>query len=97
MRWCTAGRGLGKQLPAMLEFMRGAAILGHNVRFDLSFLAAEFRRQRRSMEADLPDAPVLDTVRMARRRFAGAGTDCRDCPGGWGSNRRRRIGRWPTR
>ena len=32
------------QLPRALELMQGALIVGHNVRFDLSFLRREFRR-----------------------------------------------------
>src|SRR5436305_2038796 len=31
-------------LPGMLELMRGTALVGHNVRFDLSFFHKEFRR-----------------------------------------------------
>src|SRR4051794_14961470 len=30
------------QFEAMLAILKGAAILGHNIRFDLSFLHAEF-------------------------------------------------------
>src|SRR5205823_14040571 len=33
-----------QQLPAALSLLQGAMILGPNVRFDLSFLAKEFRR-----------------------------------------------------
>src|SRR6476620_7456261 len=29
------------QLPAAMQLLRGAAVLGHNVRFDLSFLRKE--------------------------------------------------------
>src|SRR6478735_10604551 len=31
-----------EQLPRAMDLLRGAAILGHNVRFDLSFLRKEF-------------------------------------------------------
>src|SRR3954451_13927897 len=34
------------ELPRMLELLRGAIVIGHNVRFDLSFLRKEFRRAR---------------------------------------------------
>ena len=34
-------------LSRVIELMSGAAVIGHNVRFDLSFLAGEFRRCRR--------------------------------------------------
>jgi DNA polymerase III epsilon subunit family exonuclease len=62
-----------KQLPQLLEVMSGAIVLGHNVRFDLSFLAREFRRAGCEIEATLGPAPVLDTVRIARRRFGRGG------------------------
>ncbi len=58
----------------MLDMMSGAAIIGHNVRFDLSFLLREFRKA----QIDLPQqlgitTPVFDTVRIARRRFGRGG------------------------
>src|SRR5690606_4869249 len=61
------------QLPAMMELLRGALILGHNVRFDLSFLNREFRGCGRGIVQELQDAPVLDTVRSARRRVGRGG------------------------
>lgn len=61
------------QLPAAMELLRGAIVLGHNVRFDLSFLGKEFHRSGREIAADLSNAPVLDTVRIARRRFGRGG------------------------
>jgi DNA polymerase III epsilon subunit family exonuclease len=62
------------QLPAALELLRGAAVMGHNVRFDLSFLRKEFRRAGQDItEALGSDVPVLDTVRIARRRFGRGG------------------------
>lgn len=61
------------QLPAAMELLSGAAILGHNVRFDLSFLNKEFRRCGRDMSAELGEVPVFDTVRIARRRFGRGG------------------------
>lgn len=61
------------QLPAALELLRGAIVLGHNVRFDLSFLGKEFRRSGQQIAEALSDAPVLDTVRIARRRFGRGG------------------------
>src|SRR5688500_7897545 len=63
-----------QQLPAAMELLRGAAVLGHNVRFDLSFLRKEFRRSGQEITAALGDAtPVLDTVRIARKRFGRGG------------------------
>jgi DNA polymerase III epsilon subunit family exonuclease len=61
------------QLPAAMGLLRGAVVLGHNVRFDLSFLGKEFRRSGRQIAEALSDAPVLDTVRIARRRFGRGG------------------------
>jgi DNA polymerase III epsilon subunit family exonuclease len=62
---------LADRIAALME---GAAVVGHNVRFDLSFLLREFRRS----QTDLPQrlgaaAPVFDTVRIARRRFGRGG------------------------
>lgn len=62
-----------QQFDAMVPLLRGAVLLGHNVRFDLSFLAREFRRCGVEMERVLENAPVLDTVRIARRRFGRGG------------------------
>src|SRR4051812_37070055 len=62
-----------QQFDAMISLLRGAIVLGHNVRFDLSFLAREFRRCGVEMEQALDGAPVLDTVRIARRRFGRGG------------------------
>lgn len=61
------------QLPAMLDLLKGAIILGHNIRFDLSFLQKEFRRAGHEITHVLDDAPVMDTVRIARRRFGRGG------------------------
>src|SRR3954452_21968500 len=61
------------QLPRAMELLRGAAVLGHNVRFDLSFLRKEFRRCGQDITAALGDVPVMDTVRIARRRFGRGG------------------------
>jgi DNA polymerase III epsilon subunit-like protein len=51
----------------------GAVVVGHNIRFDLSFLHREFRRAGMEMTSILGDVPVLDTVRIARRRFGRGG------------------------
>lgn len=61
------------QLPAALKLLEGAIVLGHNVRFDLSFLRKEFRRCGREITQVLGEPPVLDTVRIARRRFGRGG------------------------
>ena len=62
------------QFPAMLPLLQGAIVLGHNVRFDLSFLRREFRRAGTELSHALGDSVhVLDTVRIARRRFGRGG------------------------
>ena len=35
---CLGQPTFAEQLPAMLEFLHGAVVMGHNVAFDLSFL-----------------------------------------------------------
>jgi DNA polymerase III epsilon subunit family exonuclease len=62
-----------RQFETILPLLSGAIVLGHNVRFDLSFLAREFRRCGCDVEQALDRAPVLDTVRIARRRFGRGG------------------------
>ncbi len=61
------------QLDSALQLLRGAIIIGHNIRFDLSFLAKEFRRCGADILQTLGEIPVLDTVRIARRRFGRGG------------------------
>jgi DNA polymerase III epsilon subunit family exonuclease len=63
----------GEVLPRVVELMSGAVVIGHNVRFDLSFLAGEFRRCRRPIDECLGRTHVMDTVRIARRRFGRGG------------------------
>ena len=61
-------------LPRVTELLGGAVVIGHNVRFDLSFLHREFRRGGREMTDALgAGTPVLDTVRIARRRYGRGG------------------------
>lgn len=62
------------EVSRILDLMRDAVIIGHNVRFDLSFLASEFHRAGVEMtQAIGADAHVLDTVRIARRRLGRGG------------------------
>lgn len=60
-------------LPQICELLGGAIILGHNIRFDLSFLCREFRSAGLDACATLANPQVLDTVRIARRRFGRGG------------------------
>src|SRR5215210_5584159 len=62
-----------EQLPRLLPLLQGAVVLGHNVRFDLGFLRKEFRRCGQEITEALGEVPVLDTVRIARRRFGRGG------------------------
>jgi DNA polymerase III epsilon subunit family exonuclease len=70
---CEGQPTFASQFPAMFELLRGAAVLGHNIGFDLSFLRREFRRAGQDLHSALDGAPVLDTVRIARRRFGRGG------------------------
>ena len=63
-----------EQFPRLLPLLKDAVVLGHNVRFDLGFLRKEFRRSGQEMTGALGDGvQVLDTVRIARRRFGRGG------------------------
>lgn len=70
---CDGQPTFADQLPAMLPLLSGAAILGHNVRFDLSFLLRECAIAGHDICTALRSPPVLDTVRIARRRFGRGG------------------------
>lgn len=53
-------------LPSLLEFIGGAVIVGHNVRFDLAFLHAAIRR----WGGPLLGNQHLDTLALSRRLLA---------------------------
>lgn len=53
--------------------MRNAIIVGHNVSFDLGFIQSEFRRSGIELASLFEVPKVLDTVRIARRRFGRGG------------------------
>jgi DNA polymerase III epsilon subunit family exonuclease len=57
----------------VLSHLRGAVIIGHNVPFDLGFLRNEFRLAGKNLVADLGQAHVIDTVRLARSRHGRGG------------------------
>jgi DNA polymerase III epsilon subunit family exonuclease len=70
----VAGRPTFENLSSrFFELLNGAVVIGHNVRFDLSFLVREFRRAQIDLVQQLGTTPVFDTVRIARRRFGRGG------------------------
>ena len=70
---CCGQPTFAQQVQALLTHLRGAAIVGHNVKFDLSFLYHELGRARVEIAVELGKMPVLDTVKIARRRFGRGG------------------------
>ncbi|HWJ98952.1 MAG TPA: DEDD exonuclease domain-containing protein [Acidimicrobiales bacterium] len=60
-------------LPTLLEFLGGAVIVGHNVRYDLGYLNAAMERSGRPKLANR----VLDTLRLARRLVRDEVPNCR--------------------
>ncbi len=70
---CEGQPTFAQQYSAMLPFLAGAIILGHNIPFDLSFLLREFRSAGHDIHEALANPHVLDTVRIARRRFGRGG------------------------
>jgi DNA polymerase III subunit epsilon len=60
-------------LPALLEFSRGAVVVGHNVRFDLAFVNAALERTG----GDRLSNVAVDTLILARRLLRGEVPDCR--------------------
>jgi len=60
-------------LPTVVEFIAGSVLVGHNVRFDVSFLNEALER------AGWPrlDHVVVDTLPLARRVFREEVNDCR--------------------
>jgi DNA polymerase III epsilon subunit family exonuclease len=62
------------QIDHLTHILSGAIVMGHNVRFDLSFINKEYRRCGSELPGVLgPGVHVLDTVRIARRRFGRGG------------------------
>ncbi len=60
-------------MPSLLEFIDGAVIVGHNVRFDLSFLNAALQQLGRPRLA----ARWIDTLALARRLVRDEVPNCR--------------------
>ncbi len=57
-------------IPRFMDFAAGSCLVGHNIRFDLSFLLSELARLDREDEAE---RSYVDTVRMARALYPEAG------------------------
>ena len=53
----------GDVLPQMIQFIGGACVAGHNVRFDLNFLCYELALTGRRLN---DQTPAVDTLKMAR-------------------------------
>lgn len=64
---------LGAVLPALVEFVGGAVLVGHNLRFDVSFLDAALARDERGAVG----LHRVDTVALARRLVTDEVPDCR--------------------
>jgi DNA polymerase III epsilon subunit family exonuclease len=77
-----------EQLQTMMPLLSGAAILGHNIRFDLSFLLRECAGAGLDLCKTLENPHILDTVRIARSRFGRGGNGL--------SNLSRRLGHDPA-
>ncbi|MCA1844955.1 MAG: endonuclease [Actinobacteria bacterium] len=60
-------------LPTLLEFIGGAVLVGHNLRFDTSFLDADLAARGRPRLAN----PRVDTLTLARRLVRDEVPDCR--------------------
>ena len=60
-------------LPSLLEFIGDAVIVGHNVRFDLSFVQAALERDRRPKLTNRS----VDTVALARRLVRNEVPNCK--------------------
>ncbi len=63
----------GAMLPSFLEFLGGAVIVGHNVRFDLSFL----NHALVSTGRDRLENATVDTLALARRLVRDMVPDCK--------------------
>jgi len=64
---------IGEMLPSFLEFLGGGVVVGHNVRFDLSFLNHALRSTGRDRLANA----TVDTLALARRLVRDMVPDCK--------------------
>ncbi len=63
----------GEILPSFLEFLGGAVVVGHNVRFDLSFL----NHALEATDRDRLTNATVDTLALARRMLRDAVPNCK--------------------
>jgi len=73
MAMCCGQPTFAQQLPKLIGLMQSAVVVGHNVRFDLSFLTHEFDRAHQPILDSVGRAVVVDTLRLARKRFGRGG------------------------
>lgn len=66
---------IGAVLASLLEFARGAVVVGHNIQFDLRFLNAALLRDGRQVA--LSPAAAIDTMHLSRRLLRDDAGDCR--------------------
>ena len=64
---------IGEMLPSFLEFLGGGVVVGHNVRFDLSFLNHALESTGRDRLANAS----VDTLALARRLVRDMVPDCK--------------------
>ncbi len=64
---------IGEVLPTLLEFIGGAVLVGHNLRFDTAFLDADLIARGRPRLANAR----VDTLTLARRLIRDEVPDCR--------------------
>jgi DNA polymerase III epsilon subunit family exonuclease len=64
---------VGEMLPSFLEFVGGSVLVGHNLRFDLSFLDHALVATGRDRLANR----TVDTLALARRLVRGVVPDCK--------------------
>ncbi len=64
---------IGEMLPSFLEFLGGGVVVGHNVRFDLSFLNHALESTGRDRLANA----TVDTLALARRLVRDMVPDCK--------------------
>ena len=65
--------GIDAVLPAMVEFLGDAVVVGHNVGFDMAFINAALTRRG---DPEITN-PIVDTLPLARRLIREEVPDCR--------------------